>query len=386
MVRNRSFFISLAAVLLVLLMASPAGAVTYLYSDSGDIPLYRAISNKTTVGLSGNPGGKIILALDLNYGFMNESGREVLPALIGEAQKGKIVIIGFNTLRSLKVEAPATLRLLGISVNFTRAGTLRIKPEKGFDFEPFAYDSDVYGVAEVRANGKVLLESNGVPILIEIPVGKGKLVVLTINPSAYYLDTRNPAVADFIVAVIKYYSKGGLPLTATAAAVILSAGAAYVTFSNNPQMEKFRRWIKWIPFVIGRFMTPPEKVLENKTRDSIYRYITAKGYSTVMDVASTFSISRTNARWHLHVLKRAGLLDETTIQNTTVYHLPGRENRKKALRDFLLENKIRREVYSLLTRGKSISDIARMLGISKSTAHHHVSILREYGVVGDEEG
>lgn len=50
MVGNRSFFISLGGtVLLVLLMASPiiAGTVTYLYSDSGgDIPLYRAISNK----------------------------------------------------------------------------------------------------------------------------------------------------------------------------------------------------------------------------------------------------------------------------------------------------------------------------------------------------
>ncbi len=130
-------------------------------------------------------------------------------------------------------------------------------------------------------------------------------------------------------------------------------------------------------------------MLKNKTRESIYRYIEAKGgYSTVVDVASTFSISRTNARWHLNVLKRAGLLDETTIQNTTIYHPPGRENRQKAVRAFLLENKIRREIYNLLIRGgKSISDIARTLGLSKSTVHHHVSVLREYGgVVGNEEG
>lgn len=389
MVGNRSFFISLGTVLLVLLMASPiiAGTVTYLYSDSGDIPLYRAISNKTTVALSENPEGGVILAIDLNYGFMNESSRETLPALLKEAQKGKTVIVGLNTLRSLTVEAPTTLRLLGISVNFTTAGIVEVKPKNGFKFKAFGYDSDVYGVAMIKApHEKVIINSSGIPVLVEIPVGKGKLVVLTINPSAYYLDTKNPAVVDFIVAVIEYYSKEGLPLTAAAAAVILSAGAAYATFSNNPHAEKFRRWIKWIPLAIGRFMIPPEKVLKNKTRESIYRYIEAKGYSTVVDVASTFSISRTNARWHLNVLKRAGLLDETTIQNTTIYHPPGRENRQKAVRAFLLENKIRREIYNLLIRGKSISDIARTLGLSKSTVHHHVSVLREYGVVGNEEG
>ncbi len=247
MVGNRSFFISLGTVLLVLLMASPiiAGTVTYLYSDSGgDIPLYRAISNKTTVALSENPeGGGVILAIDLNYGFMNESSRETLPALLKEAQKGKTVIVGLNTLRSLTVEAPTTLRLLGISVNFTTAGIVEVKPKNGFKFKAFGYDSDVYGgVAMIKApHEKVIINSSGgIPVLVEIPVGgKGKLVVLTINPpSAYYLDTKNPAVVDFIVAVIEYYSKEGLPLTAVAAAVILSAGAAYATFSNNPPTRR----------------------------------------------------------------------------------------------------------------------------------------------------
>jgi len=387
MVRRSSFGIVILLIVALLTPPVMADGVSYLYSDLGDIPLYEALSSKMDVVPSKKPSGDVILALDLNYGFMNERSREILPALLREAKAGKTVIIGLNTLRSLKMETPETLKLLGISVNFTKSGILEIEPKNGFEFEPFRYDSNVYGIARVEApNKRVLLESSGIPVVIEIPIGKGKLVVLTINPSDYYLKTENPAVVEFLVAVVKHCSSKGFPVKTSVAIGLLGAtGAIYLATSNNPTCKKIREWIKLLPLAIGRFITPPKDVLKNSTRKAIYSYIKARGYATISEVASTFSISRTNARWHLSVLKRARLLDETTIGNTTIFHLPGEENRKKAVRDFLLENKTRREIYNLLIQGKSLSEIARILKISKSTVHYNIRILKEYGVVGEKD-
>ena len=376
----------LLIILLLIVPIATAAGVVYVISDQGDIPLYRALSERVDVSLSKKPGGDVILALDLNYNFLNETGKEYLVMLLREAKSGKTVIIGLNTLRSLELEVPETMKLLGLSVAFRKAGIIEIAPENGFEFKPFGYDSDVYGLAEVNAsNGKILLEAEGHPILIETPVGRGRLVILTINPADYYLNTENPAVVDFLVAIIRHYTGGGFPVGTAVALGIAGATAAYIATSNNPQAEKVRRWIKTVPIIFGRFITPPEDVLKNSTRAAIYNYIKAKGYSTIDDVASTFSISRTNARWHLSVLKRARLVDETSVGKVIVFHLPGQENRRRAVRDFLLENTTRRKIYELLQKGKSLSEIARILGVSKSTVHYNIQILKEYGVLGEED-
>lgn len=362
-----------------------AETITYLYSDPGDIPLYKALSNKTSVEASDMPSGQIILALDLNYAFMNKSSQKIFLLLLNEAYKGRIVIIGFNTLRGMVKTCPETLRIIGVSANFTSLGVLEIAPRNGFEFQPFKYDSNIYGVALVKTqNGRVLLRASGIPILIETPLGRGKLVILTINPSNYYLETRDPRVADFIISIINYYTTKKLPITTiVATSIVLGAVVAYISFSNNPQIEKLRRLIKWIPLIIAKYVIPHRRELENKLRKSIYNYIKEKGYATVMDIKSTFSISRTNARWHLYVLARAGLLDSVKIQNTEIYFPPGRENRLEAIKRFLLENKVRREIYKMLSEGRNVSEMARVLGVSKSTVIHHIRVLRKYGVISD---
>lgn len=375
-------------ILIVALLSSPviATKVVYLFSDPGDMPLYKALSDKLDVSLSEKSGSGLILALDLNYEFMNRSKRKILLTLLRDAKSGKTVIIGLNTLRSLKIETPQTLNILGISANFTEAGILVIKPENGFKFRSFGYDSDVYGVVQVKAPGeRILLESSGIPVLIEIPLGKGRLVVLTINPSAYYLDSKNQRVVEFLISVIRHYSDKGYPAKTAAVLAFLGAGAIYIAVSNSQYADKIRKSIKLVPIIIGRFMISPEDVLKNSTRKAIYSYIRAKGYVTIDETASTFSISRTNARWHLSVLKRAKLVNETTVGNTIIFHLPGEKNQKNAVRNFLLENKTRREIYNLLIQGKSLSEIARILRISKSTVHYNIRILREYGVVGEKD-
>ena len=373
---------------MIIITSSPviAGGLTYLYSDPGDIPLYKALSDQLDVSLSEYPSGNIILALDLNYNFMNESSRKALLTLFREAKAGKTIIIGLNTLRSLDIETPETLKLLGISINFTKAGIRIIEPENGFEFNPFEYDSDIYGIARINArSGEILLESSGIPVLIEIPLGKGRLVILAINPSDYYLNTKNQAVVDFIVAIVKHYSETDFPLNHVVVLGLVGITVVYLVTSNNPYVEKIRNWIKLIPIAIGRFMIPPTDVLKNGTRKAIYNYVKAKGYTTIQEVASAFSISRTNARWHLSVLKRAELIDETSVGNTVVFHLPGEGNKKKAIWEFILENKTRREVHKLLKEGKSLSEIARILRISKSTVHYNIKILREYGLIGEEK-
>lgn len=371
---------------LLLVPVAAATGVVYVASDPGDVPLYHALSERMDVTLSQKPEGDIILALDLNYNFLNESGRENLVMLLREAKSGKTVIIGFNTLRSLELEDPEAVRLLGISVTFRKTGIIRITPKNRFEFTPFNYDSDVYGIAEVNATGgNVLLKAENHTILLEIPVGKGRLVILTINPADYYLNTKNPAIVDFLVATVEHYTGGEFPTGIVVGLGVTGVMAAYVAFSSNPQAEKIRRWIKTLPLIFGRFITPPEDVLKNSTRAAIYNYIKAKGYSTIDDVASTFSISRTNARWHLSVLKRARLLEETPVGKVIIFHLPGQKNRRRAVRDFLLENTTRRKIYDLLQAGKSLSEIARILGVSKSTIHYNIQILKEYGVLGEED-
>jgi len=374
--------------IILLLTATPvvAGGIGYLVSDEGDMPLYEALSSRFNLVLNSTEGD-VILALDLNYNFMGENRYEVLAGLLRNASEGKTVIIGLNTARSLKATLPQTLELLGIDFNFTGVGIIEIVPQNGLEFEPFGYDSDAYGIVITRAPGaKVLVESSGIPIVVEVPVKEGRLVVIAINPTAYYLDTQNPAVVEFIAAVVEYYSTFTVPVVAVLVLGVVGA----VAYASTSRVERLRDVveglivsIKMAPFLLARFMTPSKDVLKNDVRKEIYDYVRLRGYATINDVSSTLKISRTNARWHLSVLKRAKLLDETTVGNTIIFHPPGPENRRRAIRNFLLENRLRREIYVHLQKGKNLSEISKALRISKSTVHHHISILREYGIVGE---
>ncbi|WP_456366964.1 helix-turn-helix domain-containing protein [Thermococcus sp.] len=363
--------------ILTLLLPPVIATVTYLYSDLGDMPLYRAVSKEEDVVLGRT--GDVTLALDLNYEFLNESERQELLSLLREAKNGKTVIVGLNTLRAMERERPGIFGLLGISVDFTRRGLVRILPNNELKFTPFTYDSDTYGIAIVRGRAKHVLTSGGIPIVSELSLGKGKLVIVAINPSALYLNTQNPAIVEFVVALIRHY-KGGIPLTGVAVGALASAGAiAYAINSNNPHLQRLRDLLKGLVLVLGAYMLPARDVLKNEIRRGIYEYIKTKGYTTINDVAVTFSISRTNARWHLSVLKRPGYIDETEVGNTRLFYPAGK--RKEAIKVFLLENRTRREIFEMLREGRSLSEISRVLGLSKSTVHYNLRILEEYGLV-----
>ncbi|ALV63704.1 Transcriptional regulator, ArsR family [Thermococcus sp. 2319x1] len=387
MVRASHFFALIVVALFTLLPPVVAFTVVYVASDPGDIPLYNAISNRTGVLLSKEPSGNLIVALDVNYAFLNGSDKDLPVNLIGEAKKGKTVIVGLNTLRAVEKVNPRILEFAGIQLNYTTVGILPIEPNGLLKFEKFGYDSDRYGLVIVRArNSKVLLDSGGMQIVTEISLGKGKLVVVGINPTAYYLDTSNPGVVEFVVSLIDHYSRPGssralLVGGALGAAVL----AGYAATSNNPHVQRFRELIKSFPvIVIGRFLTPPAEVLQNSTRRGIYEYIKAKGYSTLIDVVSTFGISRTNAKWHLRVLTRAKLLEETNVGNTIVFHPIGKK--EEAIKLFLLENKTRKRIYELIIeRPMGVSELSRLLGVSKSTVHHNLTTMEEYGLVRKRE-
>jgi len=367
------------ALIFILIITLPQVLATalYLYSDPGDMALYQTISKREKVALHGS--SDIILALDLNYEFLNESGKREVLNLLKDAKDGKTVVVGFNTLRTMERERPGIFSLLGISVNFTRLGLVRILPNNELKFTPFTYDSDAYGIAIVRGRVKRVLTSGGVPIVSELNLGKGKLIIVAINPTALYLDTQNPAIADFTVALIRHY-KGGIPLTGVAVGVLASAGAiAYAINSNNPHVQRLRDFLKGLVLALGAYMLPAREVLKNEVRKGIYEYIKTKGYTTINDVAATLSISRTNARWHLSVLKRSGYIDEIEVGSTRLFYPAGK--RREAIKAFLLENKTRREILKMLREGKFLSEISRVLGLSKSTVHYNLSVLEEYGLV-----
>ncbi|ASJ01197.1 helix-turn-helix domain-containing protein [Thermococcus gorgonarius] len=367
--------------ILTLILPSVTATAIYLYSDRGDMSLYEAISEKEKVALGGD--GDIILALDLNYGFLNESMRERASGLLREVKSGKTLIVGLNTLRTLESDKPGILGVLGLTVNFTEIGLVKISSNNDLKFTPFTYDSDTYGIALVDGKAKPVLISGDIPVVSELRVGRGRLVIVSINPSALYLDTRNPAVAEFIVAIIRHY-KGGIPLTGVAVGALASAGAiAYALNSNNPHVQRLREFLIGLILALGAYMLPAREVLKNEVRKGIYEYVKAKGYTTINDVVSTFSISRTNARWHLSVLKRSGYVDETEVGNTNIFYPAGK--RKEAIKAFLLENRTRREILKMIRGGKSLSEISRVLGLSKSTVHYHLSILEEYGLIKPRE-
>jgi DNA-binding transcriptional ArsR family regulator len=376
----------LSALLLFIIFLSPlvgATTVVYLPSDPGDIPLYKAVSNRTNIILSQRPSGDLIVAIDLNYEFLNKSMRNVPLLLLREAKKGKTVILGLNTLRCIEKESPETLKMLGISLNYTRRGIILIEPSDSLNFKEFGYDSDRYGLVIVRAkNSRVVLSSGGLPIVTEIPLGRGKLIAVGINPSAYYLDTHNPGVAEFLTVLIEHYSSGGHSKVIIVAGLFASAALiGYAATSGNPTVRGFRDAIKYLPFiVIGRFLTPPGDVLKNSTRRGIYEYVRAKSYATLTDITSTFGISRTTAKWHLRILTRSKLLEETQIGNTVVFYPFGKKD--EAIRNFLLESETRRRIYELLKeKPLRISELSRILGLSKSTIHYNVALLEEYGLI-----
>ncbi len=387
MVRVSHLFVLVTAVLFTLSPLVVAFTAVYIPSDPGDIPLYRAISNRTGIALSNEPSGDIIVALDVNYAFLNDSNKDLPVSLIQDAKDGRTVIIGLNTLRAVEMENPGILEFVGMHLNYTAAGIIPVEPNNLLKFKGFGYDSDRYGLVIVKAkSSKVLLKSDEIPIVTEVPLGRGKLVVVGINPTACYLDTRNPAVPEFVAALIKHYSHAG-PSKAILVGGALGAVAlaGYAVTSNNPHVQKFREWIKSLPvIVIGRFLTPPEEVLQNTTRKGIYGYIRARGYSTITDVASTFGISRTNAKWHLRVLTRAKLLEEVSVGNTLIFYPTGKKG--EAIKLFLLENETRRRIYDLLKeRPRGVSELARLLNLSKSTVHHNCAIMEDYGLVRKRE-
>ncbi|MDV3103962.1 helix-turn-helix domain-containing protein [Thermococcus waiotapuensis] len=369
------------AFILVLVLPPVTSTAIYLYSDQGDMPLYEAISEKEKVAPGGD--GDIILALDLNYGFLNESMREKALALLSEAKAGRTVIVGLNTLRTLENDRPGILGVLGLTINFTKTGLVKISPNDHLKFTSFTYDSDTYGIALVGGKAKPVLLSGDIPVVSELRVGEGRFVIIAINPSALYLDTKNPAVAEFVVAIIRHY-KGGVPLTSVAIGALASAGAvAYALNSHNPRIQRFREFLVGLVLALGAYMLPAREILKNEVRRGIYEYVKAKGYTTVNDVASMFSISRTNAKWHLSVLKRSGYVDETEVGNTMIFYPAGK--RREAIKASLLENRTRREILKMVKEGKSLSEISRVLGLSKSTVHYNLSILEEYGLIKSRE-
>lgn len=380
--RGKGVAITIIAILLPIAIIVLANTPpSYLYSDHGDIVFYKELSSKIPLKLGGAWEGEVIAAIDLNYEFMNQSSRKTLTDLVKEAYNGKTVIIGYNTIRAIQTADPTAFQKIGARVTYSMKGVIDIQPQHGLQFTPLKYDASKYGMAIINApQVNIIIESGEEPILEEIPVGKGRLIVLAINPVEPYLETRDPAYPEFTAAVLKYYSSKRPSTILAATAAIITATAAYLSLSSNQRVERLRNIIKWA-IVSGGFKLMGREVLENKLRKAIYDYINERGYTTVNDIAHTFNISRSNARWHLQVLLRAGLIKATSIQNSEIYHPPG--YRSRAVREFLLENKLRRKIYEQLLKGKSISEIARTLGISKSTVSHHARVLREFKVLED---
>jgi DNA-binding transcriptional ArsR family regulator len=392
---------SSAAVLIALLVhvcASVASAhqpsVLFVVSDRGDVMFLHSLGLAADIAVCSLPAGHrsydVIFVLDYNTGGMacSKWPHGGARSLLRAARNGSVVIIGLNTLKTIALQEPSMLRSMGLVWALAGQGHRTIQPIAGLVAlgapESLAYDAARYKRLLVLPHSDWRVLSwfdDGFPAIVEQRVGRGRIVFIFFNPvwpgvrgqREYILLTR---------ALYSYYSlaHGAPVLQAAAAAAVATAAATSAAVQRSD--EAARRAVKPLTAVsLLAHRVRKEKLHEHPVRQKILRLLEEKPYITIQDLAH-LGIKRPTAIWHLELMVSLGVLSMKKVAGKTIYYKSGRD--REALLAFLMESRHRQMIIERLAqRAYTLSKLAEVLSINKSTAKHHVDLLLSLGVVED---
>ena len=338
-------------------------------------------------------GHSIIYVLDYNA-FSNASqscgswpaglGRR----LLGLARNGSTVVLGYNTLRLIARFEPSILSSLGISpADSSSPGMLYVEVSSWLTdrdaAERLVYDASSYHRLVVldHVGWRILARfSDGLPAIVEIGIGKGRLVLVFFNP-VWPAINGDKSYLDLIVALHLYLlSEPVVPYDAgvLVAGVVMASLALTSSQRSDEIARRLSKPVIVITVILG-YRISRENPLSHPLRVKILELANEKPFIKVGDVIE-LGAKRQTAIWHLEVLVSARLLSSMRILGKRIYYKP--ERWREALLAFLLESKHRREILREISRApRSITWLAERLGISKSTVKHHIDLLAEVGIV-----
>ncbi|WP_058370721.1 ArsR family transcriptional regulator [Pyrodictium occultum] len=373
--------------------AAPAlagqGAV-FLASDRGDLLFLEELGAGFTPAKCVLPDTVpgYVYVLDYNAPSCGGWPRGLGERLLELAEKGATVVLGYNTLRAISVYEPGVLARVGLVAKDEGSGVHAIHASLGLQLHG-APASIVYKTWKYRrfrvlpqAGWRVLARfSDGDPAIVAMHYGRGRLVLLFFNPVWPTIDGEKGFTR--LVRALHSYLAGGLgtALAAAAVAAALSAAAAQSSSSSSRGERMLRHLMRpWAAVAVLAHRIRGADAAKHPVRAKILELAERRGYVTLGMVVRELGLKRTPALWHLTLLVDAGLLETRRVLNTQIYYRRGRA--VEAVLAFLLEAEPRRRIAeALLQSPASISQLARALGMSKSTVKHHIDVLRVHNVV-----
>jgi len=402
------FFVSalLPATMLQSVSAGTPTTALFISSDPGDDLFASMFAERApgvavlrcALGSNLSASGSVVYVLDYNLnsdgsGWCSSWPPEFGYMLLDMARRGSTVVLGYNTLRLISVFEPGVLSSLGfVFVDDSRPVALYVEASdvlRGVGApEKVLYDVGVYRRAEAApiSGWRVLARfSDGAPAIVEARVGGGRIILLLFNP-VWPAVNGEEAYVDLVAALHRYVTSGpgsnAQPMYIAAAAAAIAAAVVASASSASPQRgdEILRRIDKPVAVVVVLgYKLARVDPLKHPVREQIYRLAEEKPYVTVEDVMA-LGVNRTPALWHLEILVSAGLLASEKVLGKTIYFKP--EKRREAVVALVLESEHRRKILlELLEETRTLTWLAKALGISKSTVKHHLDAMIQIGVV-----
>jgi len=379
------YFLAMTAPVLAL-----HGAV-FIVTDHADQDYFHSLGLSIESAKCALPhdGYGIIYVLDYNTVACGGWPRGLGEKLLELAEKGAIVILGYNTLRFIDLYEPIVVKKLGLTLERIDTGTetIRITLRLKLYGAPASlkYDSQHYHRFYVikHTSWKVLAWfSDGSPAIAVMPFGHGLVVLLFFNPIWPAVEGQREYL-DLAKTIHKHITGQPIIPPPAATAAVVTAAAIYTT-SNPGYAERVLRRImrSGVAVVILAHRVHSKDATRHPLRAKIIELVEKNSYVTVDMIIRELGVKRTSAIWHLTLLTNIGLLATSKILNKQIYYRKGRK--REAILASLLEAAPRRQIVLEMLQGPcTISQLARSLNMSKSTVKHHIDVMRLYSIVED---
>lgn len=122
-------------------------------------------------------------------------------------------------------------------------------------------------------------------------------------------------------------------------------------------------------------------LLQNDTRKKIYNVIKQFPGVNINSIKKTLNLGSHAVMWHLSVLLKFGCIQEILYKTTSLFALPKLTTQETILSSLLRKDLIRFILHQLESGRKSLADLEKDLGESKSKLFYNLRNLEEFQII-----
>jgi DNA-binding transcriptional ArsR family regulator len=131
----------------------------------------------------------------------------------------------------------------------------------------------------------------------------------------------------------------------------------------------------------GARLVSDQELLENETREAIYRYLEAEVGANLKELTEALDLTTTNAIWHLRKLEEGDLVRSEKFNGYRIFYPAegGQRAKRITISKAALSNDNAREIFEYITAnpGAHQRKIARALDVNHGTVRWHLKKLRK---------